>query len=226
MDKATATGLSSSVSSATRVPKRYPSHQCRGAKSFVDDLGFGRGVVLSRAATSLRSIETKPFDWKICPHSRRTHLREPAPPRSEIETVVFACLLYYGMAVFGSLDRRLWLRAAAGRSSAQILLCQNSSCCQSQPVQPPARPLQSQEAGERERGGNRKEVTRFHLWFAGRGSLPWLSGQFFGRKIPPAASRRLTAWSTVTRGPVDEDRPLRRPRRPRVTWFAGCGSLP
>ena len=152
MDKATATGLSSSVSSATRVPKRYPSHQCRGAKSFVDDLGFGRGVVLSRAATSLRSIETKPFDWKICPHSRRTHLREPAPPRSEIETVVFACLLYYGMAVFGSLDRRLWLRAAAGRSSDQILLCQNSSCCQSQPVQR-ARPPAAEPRGRRKREG-------------------------------------------------------------------------
>ena len=50
------------------MPKGYPSHQCRGAKSFVDDLVHGRGVVLSRAATSLRSIETKPFDWKICPH--------------------------------------------------------------------------------------------------------------------------------------------------------------
>ena len=41
--------------------------QCRGAKSFVDDLGLSRGVVLSRAAASLRSIETKPLDWKICP---------------------------------------------------------------------------------------------------------------------------------------------------------------
>ena len=34
--------------------------QCRSAKSFVDDLGFSRGVVLSRAATILRSIETQP----------------------------------------------------------------------------------------------------------------------------------------------------------------------
>ena len=41
--------------------------QRRGAKSFVDDLVLSRGVVLSRAATTLRSIETKPFDWKICP---------------------------------------------------------------------------------------------------------------------------------------------------------------
>ena len=39
----------------------------RGAKSFVDDLGLSRGVVLSRAAASLRSIETKPFDSEICP---------------------------------------------------------------------------------------------------------------------------------------------------------------
>ena len=35
--------------------------QRRGAKSFVDDLVLSRGVVLSRAAASLRSIETKPF---------------------------------------------------------------------------------------------------------------------------------------------------------------------
>ena len=37
-----------------------------GAKSFVDDLGWSRGVVLSRAATILRSIETQPCDSKIC----------------------------------------------------------------------------------------------------------------------------------------------------------------
>ncbi len=41
--------------------------QCRGAKSFVDDLGLSRGVVFSRAAALLRSIETKPFDSEICP---------------------------------------------------------------------------------------------------------------------------------------------------------------
>ena len=33
-----------------------------GVKSSVDDLALGRGVVLSRAATTLRSIETKPLD--------------------------------------------------------------------------------------------------------------------------------------------------------------------
>ena len=32
-----------------------------GAKSFVDDLGLSRGVVLSRAVILLRSVETKPF---------------------------------------------------------------------------------------------------------------------------------------------------------------------
>ena len=48
---------------------RHDTHpmQRRGAKSFVDDLVLSRGVVLSRAAASLRSIETKPFDWQICP---------------------------------------------------------------------------------------------------------------------------------------------------------------
>ena len=38
-----------------------------GAKSPVDDLALGRGVVLSRAATTLRSIETQPLDQEICP---------------------------------------------------------------------------------------------------------------------------------------------------------------
>ena len=32
-------------------------------KSSVDYLRTGRGVVLGRAATTLRSIETQPFDW-------------------------------------------------------------------------------------------------------------------------------------------------------------------
>ena len=41
--------------------------QCRSAKSFVDDLGLSRGVVLSRAVALLRSIETKPLDSAICP---------------------------------------------------------------------------------------------------------------------------------------------------------------
>ena len=50
--------------------------QCRGTKSFADDLGLSRGVVLSRAAASLRSIETKPFDWKICPHRTDTSSEE------------------------------------------------------------------------------------------------------------------------------------------------------
>ena len=48
--------------------------QCKGAKSFVDDLGLSRGVVLSRAAASLRSIETKPLDWEICPLEKDTSL--------------------------------------------------------------------------------------------------------------------------------------------------------
>ena len=42
-----------------RGPERYSPHRRGGAKSFVDDLVLGRGVVLSRAATSLRSIESK-----------------------------------------------------------------------------------------------------------------------------------------------------------------------
>ena len=42
-------------------------HQMQGgdAKSSVDDLAFGQGVILSRAATTLRSIETPPLDWRL-----------------------------------------------------------------------------------------------------------------------------------------------------------------
>lgn len=46
-----------------------------GAKSFVDDLCLGRGVVLSRAATSLRSIETKPLTARFVRY-RRAHLSQ------------------------------------------------------------------------------------------------------------------------------------------------------
>lgn len=58
--------------------------QCRGAKSFVDDLGLSRGVVLSRAAASLRFIETKPFDWEICPLRTDTSPHEGPLPREGI----------------------------------------------------------------------------------------------------------------------------------------------
>ena len=59
-----------------------------GAKSFVDDLVLGRGVVLSRAATSLRSIETQPWtrrfvcflDRQIIPGSPLLLFLSPPPP--------------------------------------------------------------------------------------------------------------------------------------------------
>jgi len=41
---------------------QYASARCEDVKSFVDDLSLGQGVVLSRAASTLRSIETQPFD--------------------------------------------------------------------------------------------------------------------------------------------------------------------
>ena len=44
------------------VPLQYASARCEDVKSFVDDLSLGQGVVLSRAASTLRSIETQPFD--------------------------------------------------------------------------------------------------------------------------------------------------------------------
>ena len=58
------------------MPGRYQSHRRRSAKSFVDDLDLSRGVVLSRAVASLRSIETKPSDSEICPHQTDTFPKE------------------------------------------------------------------------------------------------------------------------------------------------------
>ena len=45
-----------------------------GVKSTVDYFVLGRGVVISRAATSLRSVETQPLTWRFV-RNRRTHLR-------------------------------------------------------------------------------------------------------------------------------------------------------
>ena len=42
------------------VRATHPFRERRGTKSSVDDLGTGRGVVISRAAFLLRSIETQP----------------------------------------------------------------------------------------------------------------------------------------------------------------------
>ncbi|KAH9523292.1 hypothetical protein Btru_066320 [Bulinus truncatus] len=43
-----------------------------GVKSFVDDLVLGRGVVISRAATSLRSVETQPLTRRFVRFRRTT----------------------------------------------------------------------------------------------------------------------------------------------------------
>ena len=47
----------------------HRAHQCWGAESLVDDLALGRGVVISRAAALLRSIETQPYRPVIRPRS-------------------------------------------------------------------------------------------------------------------------------------------------------------
>ena len=46
-----------------------------GVKSFVDDLVLGRGVVIGRAATSLRSVETQPWTRRFVRTRRATYLR-------------------------------------------------------------------------------------------------------------------------------------------------------
>ena len=64
--KATVTGHQASCGlSALTGHKEIHPIQGSGVKSFVDDLALDRGVILSRAATTLQSIETKPFDWRF-----------------------------------------------------------------------------------------------------------------------------------------------------------------
>ena len=46
-----------------------------GVKSFVDDLVLGRGVVISRAATSLRSVETQPLTRRFVRIQTNNYLR-------------------------------------------------------------------------------------------------------------------------------------------------------
>ena len=72
--------------------------RCRGAKSFVDDLVLSRGVVLSRAATLLRSIETKPFDSKICPLLDGQHLRSSVGKR--VFNIRVSLVLAAGLSFF------------------------------------------------------------------------------------------------------------------------------
>lgn len=50
-----------------------------GVKSFVDDLVLGRGVVISRAATSLRTVETQPWTRRFVRNSDGQHLRGAGP---------------------------------------------------------------------------------------------------------------------------------------------------
>ena len=47
-----------------------------GVKSFVDDLVLGRGVVISRAATSLRTVETQPWTRRFVRNRRTIYLRQ------------------------------------------------------------------------------------------------------------------------------------------------------
>ena len=45
------------------VDHGYYQIRCRDSESFVYDLGTWRGVVLGRAVTTLRSVETQPLAW-------------------------------------------------------------------------------------------------------------------------------------------------------------------
>ncbi|KAK3745138.1 hypothetical protein RRG08_062965 [Elysia crispata] len=65
----------------------YDIHPMRrgGDKSFVDDLVLGRGVVISRAATSLRSVETQPLTRRFV-RTRRAIISDNGLGRSLLNT--------------------------------------------------------------------------------------------------------------------------------------------
>ena len=64
----TSPGLGEGYAADISIIRRglWGGHLPSPSSSSVDDLCTGRGVVLGRAATTLRSIETQPFDWMIC----------------------------------------------------------------------------------------------------------------------------------------------------------------
>lgn len=76
-----------------------------GVKSFVDDLVLGRGVVISRAATSLRSVETQPWTRRFVRIQTSNHLR-PVPSRR----LVRGCLV------------ARWLADSLGSNESVLLL--------------------------------------------------------------------------------------------------------
>ena len=79
MVRATASDRVHAARRAVQAWGRHDIHPMRsgGVKSFADDLVLGRGVVLSRAATSLRSIETQPLTRRFVRYGRAQ-----SPPRS------------------------------------------------------------------------------------------------------------------------------------------------
>ena len=86
MVRATASDRVHAARRAVQAWGRHDIHPMRsgGVKSFADDLVLGRGVVLSRAATSLRSIETQPLTRRFVRYGRAQ-----SPPRwwsTETET--------------------------------------------------------------------------------------------------------------------------------------------
>ena len=54
-------GLAGRLNMSVGCQSRITLVQCRGAKSLADDLITGQGVVSSRAASILRSVETYPL---------------------------------------------------------------------------------------------------------------------------------------------------------------------
>ena len=92
--------MSPSADQCSRGLTQTHPERCKGTKSFADDLVLGRGVVIGRAAATLRSVETHPLtrrfvrvlDERISDRTRaklslnrrftpRRYVPSPSPPR-------------------------------------------------------------------------------------------------------------------------------------------------
>ena len=115
-----------------------------GDKSFVDDLVLGRGVVISRAATSLRSVETQPWTRRFV-RTRRAIisamvLQATSPFRRRRWQSCFFFLLFFFFFFFFCVGKpqpcltvsdRVCLRLNAGSSPApgfhcHVVVCEES----------------------------------------------------------------------------------------------------
>ena len=109
----------------------YTIHPMRrgGVKSFVDDLVLGRGVVISRAATSLRSVETHPLTRRFVRNQTNnisvswSRGGARGTPRARVLTAAVGSLLVRFRQLFFFRGARFQAASGARDSHLAMLLC-------------------------------------------------------------------------------------------------------